>query len=85
MRRPVGSLSDMLGMPIRVNEPFMTYQYKDGVRNPGITLYPDRITDHDGLRAEIDWTDPELQKDLGAIFGYLLKAEWTNTICSRSI
>jgi hypothetical protein len=57
----------------------MAYNVQGGVRYPGVTLYPNKITGLTGGKIEIDWSAPQLREIIGSMFGYLLKAEWVRT------
>jgi hypothetical protein len=71
-----------LDTPVRILDPFPTYMFHRGIKCPGVVVYPTKIRSEEGKPLSTDFSNPELRKTLGAVFGYVLSTEWVHAFVS---
>ena len=77
-------LSRVLGVPVVVDDPFMTSSFQGGAPCPGMMIYMDKVRSADGRRLAVDWADPAIRESIGAVLGMVLKSEWVRSLVAYS-
>ncbi len=72
--------SRILGLPVLIDDPFMTYTFQGGGRIPGMMIYIDKVRASNGKPLTVDWANPEIRESVGSILGMVLKSEWVKTL-----
>jgi hypothetical protein len=67
--------SSILGVPVRVEPPFLTSMFRGHPTEPGVIWRPDQIRDLSGKPVEVDWTDKKAISALADVLAYVVQAE----------
>jgi hypothetical protein len=73
-------VSITLDVPVRIERPFVTHYWEDGIRYAAVQIHQENIRAADGSPLSIRLHDPRIREGVTHALAYVLNLEWVKAI-----